>query len=934
MASDPAARARHLVDVPDAPLPGALDAPDRRALGWALKDAAYAAWSRAPAEAGVAAQRLAALQAQAPGDRELAAVAAWTSGIAALADGRMADAVTALAGAEAGFAAIGAAQHAAETRVPRIAALAMLGREDEALACAEAARSAFLGTGDERAAGKVELNLGTMHSRGDRHADAARWFRSAAVRFARVGDTEHSVMADISLAYALTWLGDFDEALRIDQRARMRAETHGFAVLRAHAHGAIGRIELNRGHVAAALRELAAASRMLAEAGAGPQRCIEAESTLADAYLAVNLLPEAVAVYDRVVAQATALESPTELARALLDRARTQLRLGAREAALAGLAQARTLFTQQGNAASAAAADVLEAAARLAGGEVAAALDRACAAEAALAGSGVVGWWLEARTQVAAARAAAGEGAAAEADFAALLRDGAALLPIALAAHRGLGALAWQRGDAATARRHLRAALDQVDTLRRALPGDEFRAAVAADAEGAHDLLVEIACADGSDGAALLEEIERGRARALALAIGEPPQDETPAVQAARTRLQWARSRRAEAAAEGDAALLAERDGDVAAQEAALLEAARRSLLDGVATAAASPGAAAALRCAELQAALAPGEALVSFHRRGDRWCAAVATRDRVERVEAACPGLDARLEGLRFQIDALRFGGQALAAHGPLLLRRAQAHLQALHALVWQPLAAALDGIERVTLLPHGALHYVPFAALHDGTGWLVERLEIGVAPGAAAWLAGRTRAAPRGNGALVVGVGGATLPHVAAEVDAVAAIFGAGARVLRGADATAAALQAAVDGVDVLHLACHGRFRADNPAFSAIELADGPLALHDARRLPLAGAAPVVVLSACETGLSRIAPGDELLGLVRGFLAAGARTVVASAWAVDDAATAGLMGRFHAALASGQRPAAALRAAQRALAAAGEHPFRWAAFSLYGQG
>jgi hypothetical protein len=913
-------------------------ADERRARAWALKDAAYAAWSRAPAEAGVAARQLAELQAQAPGDGELAAVAAWTHGIAALADGRMADAVVALDAAHAGFAALGQAGHAAETLVPRVAALAMLGREDEALACAEAARAAFVATGDERAAGKVELNLGTMQSRADRHADAARWFRSAAVRFARVGDTEHSVMADISLAYALTWLGDFDEALRIDQRARMRAEAHGFAVLRAHAHGAIGRIELNRGDVAAALRELAAASRMLAEAGAGPQRCIEAESTLADAYLAVNLLPEAVAVYERVIAQATALDAPTEAARALLDRARAQLRMGARDAALAGLAQARALFVQQGNAASAAAADVLEAAARLAAGDAPAALVRAREAEVALAGSGIVGWWLEARVQVAAARAAASEAAGAEAEFDALLRDGAAILPIALAAHRGLGALAWRRGDAATARSHLRAALDQVDALRRALPGDEFRAAVAADAEGAHDLLVEIACAEGDDGAALFEEIERGRARALALAIGEPPQDETPAVQAARTRLQWARSRRAEAAAEGDAALLADRDREVAAQEAALLEAARRSLLDGAAwaggTAGETAGPAAALRCADLQAALAPGEALVAFHRRGDRWCAAVLTRTRVERIEADCAGLDARLEGLRFQVDALRFGGQALAAHGPLLRRRAQAHLQALHRLVWQPLAAALDGVERVTLLPHGALHYVPFAALHDGAGWLVERVEIGVAPSAAAWQAGRTRAPTPRRRALVVGVGGPSLPHVDGEVAAVAAAFGAGARVLRGAEATAAALQAGAAGADVLHIACHGRFRADNPAFSAIELADGPLALHDARRLPLAGAGPVVVLSACETGLSRIAPGDELLGLVRGFLAAGARTVVASAWAVDDAATAGLMRGFHAALAAGARPAAALRSAQRALASAGEHPFRWAAFTLYGQG
>jgi len=137
------------------------------------------------------------------------------------------------------------------------------------------------------------------------------------------------------------------------------------------------------------------------------------------------------------------------------------------------------------------------------------------------------------------------------------------------------------------------------------------------------------------------------------------------------------------------------------------------------------------------------------------------------------------------------------------------------------------------------------------------------------------------------------------------------------------------------VLHIACHGQFRADSPYFSSLHLADGPLTLRDAAALPLQAA--LVTLSACETGLNRIAPGDELLGLVRGFLLAGAPSVMASLWTVDDASTAALMGGFYRRLAaSPDAPAVAqaLREAQVEVLATQAHPYFWAAFSLHGRG
>jgi CHAT domain-containing protein len=112
-------------------------------------------------------------------------------------------------------------------------------------------------------------------------------------------------------------------------------------------------------------------------------------------------------------------------------------------------------------------------------------------------------------------------------------------------------------------------------------------------------------------------------------------------------------------------------------------------------------------------------------------------------------------------------------------------------------------------------------------------------------------------------------------------------------------------------------------------LHLADGPLTVRDAAELPLQ--AQLVTLSACETGLSHVAPGDELLGLLRGFLVAGAPQVLASQWTVDDSSTATLMRTFYARLLAGERAAAALRSSQIELAALQPHPYHWAAFALH---
>lgn len=899
---------------------------DAHARAWALKDACYRVWHTAPARAREAADALAALARQRP-HAELEALADWTEGIAALTEGRLGDALVRLEAAQAGFAALGDRQHAAEAQVPQVVVLAMLGRDTDAMQRAEAALAQFVAVGDERSAGKIELNLGTMLSRQDRHAEAAEHFRRAAVRFARAGDAESSIAADGALANALTWRYRFDEALRIFERSRMRAQSRALPVLLAQMHQGIGRLELNRGRWHRALRELVEASRLLVDAGAPPPRVIEAEAALADAYLAVNLLAEAVAVYDRVIAAARAMQAPTEEAWATLQRARAHARLGRHGDALRGFDTARQLYEAAGNAPSLALIALERGRSELASGDAAAASDSAARALAALRDTGITGWQLEARLLRALADQAAGATDAAGRGFASVLADAQGLPQIALPCHVGLGALALQAGDLARARRELEQALRAVDRERIAMPADEFRSAIAADGELAHRHLVDVALAEGGS-AQLLVDMDRGQARALALSLT----DASDAAPAASTRLQWLRERWREAMAEGDAERAPALARQVHALEQELLETHRRAQLQAAAPVARTvPD----LDVPALQRALDADTALVAYHVQPGRLVACVVTADVVRHRAWPLADLRERVQGLRFQLDALRFGSAAVQRHGERLLARARAHLQQLHARLWAPIAPMLGERRHVVVVPHRELHYVPFAALHDGERWLVEARAIGLAPSANAWLARQSPFPAAGTGGgrvLALGVGGASLPHVARELEAIARGFGGEARTLCDADATRAALWTHAPDADVLHLACHGRFRADNPAFSFLQLGDGPLPLQELRGLRLR--ARLVVLSACETGMSHLAPGDEVLGLVRAFALAGAGTVIATLWPVDDAASADLVERLYAELRGGAGPTDALRRAQAAAAAAGAHPYYWAAFQAYGLG
>lgn len=952
---------------PAAPVPASAALPEQQlALAWALKDACYASWHADPAHAVVAAQALSRLAVPAPGRPadagwiEIAAVAAWTAGIADLTRGAMSDAVAGFDRAATAFGSLQQAHRAAQTQVPKIMALSMLGQHDEAAACAELTLQAFTRDGDTASAAKVSQNLGSLHMHRDAYAAAARSYREAAVLFARSGQMQASVVADIGLADALTAQGDFDAAAHMYARARLRALHHGLPVLVAIVDESVALLELARGRYQPALDGLERARRAYESLGM-PQHLAVAEKQLADVYLELRLLPEALALFEAALPRFDALEMLPEQAWTLAQRGRTLALLGQGPAAAGALEQAAQRFALHDNPVGTAAVALARAELVAEGGDTGAALALANQAAAGFAAAGLAEGQLRAELAGAQLRLAQHEVQAASDAFADALARARALgiLPLQMRALTGQGLVALQHGQHAAATAAFEAAVQLFEDQRRTLAGDEFRHAFLADHLRPYRELLALALAPPAgqqpDPAQVLQHLERVRARSLAEhLVGNQVADPDPDVSGLRARLNWLyrRLRKAQDEATESAVLTAE----LRATERELLKHVRRQRWAGAAAGAAagtaaslaSPGADAdadaasavagladgGLDLAALCAALGPQDALVEYGICGDELLACVVRPGGVQMVRhlAAWPQVLEAAQSVWFQMDTLRHGSAPVAHHLPRLALRVQQRLQRLHALLWAPLAAALHGCQRVLVVPHAELAALPFAALHDGSSWVGQNLQLAMAPSARVALHGLRCAAPSGRPAalraLVLGES-TRLPQAGAEARQVASLY-EGSRCLVDEAATLPALREAAPSADIIHFACHAQFRADNPMFSALHLRDGALTAEWLQGLVLRPA--VVVLSACETGLSESRLGDEMVGLVRAFLVAGAARVVAALWPVDDAVTEQFMAAFHGALAAGQPCATALQVAQAQVMQQHPHPFYWAGFVVQG--
>src|SRR6266516_2692495 len=269
---------------------------------------------------------------------------------------------------------------------------------------------------------------------------------------------------------------------------------------------------------------------------------------------------------------------------------------------------------------------------------------------------------------------------------------------------------------------------------------------------------------------------------------------------------------------------------------------------------------------------------------------------------------------------------------------------LQHLYDLLLRLVSSALDNCEHLTIVPYGMLHYLPFHCLFDGVQFVVERLDVSYLPAAALMdichQRGQRIAANRIplKRSLVMGLSeGGHLAYAMQEAQVVAKQLGA--QCILNQHATTTLLREVGAHSPIVHIAAHGLFRLDAANFSHIKLADRQLSTIEVFNLDLSSCS-VVTLSACETGRAIIGGVDEVIGLGRGFLYAGAASLLTTLWKVDDASSAELMEMFYQALLSDYGKAAALAGAQRAFLARARtsmrpyraHPYFWAGFHLIG--
>jgi tetratricopeptide (TPR) repeat protein len=755
------------------------------------------------------------------------------------------------------------------------------GNFEEARRRLGACREALAGSDDVQRLYELDLEEAILKGDRGRHSEALDDLASAERRIEGLDLGGRRAALFETRAVALYYLGDYDGALgqlRASVEAASKAER---PELEASARAQLGYLLFTLGDAAGGLAELEEAVRIEGRIGNRPGLGAHLDAIGFIKYKTGDLAGARTALQE-ALATLPPDANVVDRAEAMKDLALVHLAAGGEErgGGLDLLRQAREAFTKADDLQGVFLSNLLEADAVLA--------DRdADSARAALARAEAVPIGRSARED-------------------------------AWLGHHLRGRLAELEGNEPEARRQYQRAVAEVESLRSAVRPAPWRAALMEDRVAPYRALVRL-LRDQGDVDAAWKIARTAKARTFVESLAAPELASAPA----------------SAASEEFEVLPA--SWRPRPNRARNVSAARGGPPSGMAASSGRDPATAG----RLRALLQDDERLIDFFLDGREVTVFILKRDglvaRTLRRDQAGEALAARWPGRPEAGDAAVTGAW----------RRAMARIG---SALFEPLAADLAGAAHLIIVPGGALHGVPFAAVEVQGERLVDRFRISVLPAAEALLSRGRRAA--GAGALVMGdpaTGGSRLPAAAREARAVGSIA-SGAKVLTGEAATETAFRALAPGADRIHVAAHGRIDRIAPTRTHLALAaggggDGRLEVNEVAEMALS--ASLVVLSGCGTGVDGgiargDAPADERAGLPRAFLQAGAGTVVASLWEMDDAAAAALMPRLYAGLGS-LAPAAALMRLQRDLAAgrirgedgvALDHPYYWAGLLAWGAG
>ncbi|HEX4789087.1 MAG TPA: CHAT domain-containing protein [Actinospica sp.] len=779
---------------------------------------------------------------------------------------------------------------AAQARTSLVVLLAHQGRTAEALREAAKAKTGLQGPAEELDLARLRVNLGLVLQRLGRNAEALECYAASEPVLLKHADARWQLMLCNLRGTLHAYQGRSQAAISDLGRAVSLAESLNQQILLGPLRQNLGFALLRSGRIPEALEQIALALNLAVAADRRPDSAL---ADRADALLAAGLAAEALENAERAIAGQLEIGRAYDAAESRLMAARAALAADEVGRAAALAAEARAEFTGQRRHTWAAWAWQVELAARYAKGERSAELLREltrCVARLERAG-----WLLtpqQARLLAARTAAAIGRRAQAERLYAQIGQE-------RFAGISALRILAWEaeserrllRGDRAGAGRAVTSGLGVLAEYAGTLGATDLRAGAASLGADLAKAGLRLSLESGS-ARRLLVRAEQWRAASLRRAPVRPAQ--SGLLQERLNRMRTVTTQITEGPLKGvnvrplrKELIRIEEDIRELARHALGRQAVPESPLD--------------LRA--LQAAL-DGRALVEYLRLDDELHAVVLADGRCSRhLIGSYSAVLTELESLRFAMSriARRHGSPAMMLGAQAIYQHARGTLD---RILLGPLRARIGGRDReLVLVPTGSLHALAWAALPSLEGRILT-----VSPSARNWLSAVQVQERPGPVALAHGPG---LPHAEAEIRALAELY-PDAKPLHGADASARTVAETWDGASLAHLAAHGRFRTDNPLFSNLELADGPLTVYDLESL---GRAPrVLILSACDSALSGIRPGDELMGVASALLALGSKSLIASVAKVADEDSRVLMTELHRRLGQGLRPAHALAETQAA--------------------
>jgi CHAT domain-containing protein/tetratricopeptide (TPR) repeat protein len=781
----------------------------------------------------------------------------------------------------------GLATRSAEARTSLSIALAWSGRNTAALH--EADRAAARLTGEPAA--RLQMHRATVLQRLGRLDEALEGYRQALAVFRRSGDRhwEAHLLSNRGVLHA--YRGEF----RAAEADLLRSETIRLALGEefeaAKARSNYGFVAARRGDIPTALDSFDRAiayfdSQGMVDVTAIPMldRC--------EALLSAHLVDEARTAGERAVAELAKGGMGLDLPEARLMLSHAALLDGDVDGAFQAADLAVREFARQRRTAWAALARHARLRARWAGEEPSVPLLRAASrTRSALTASGWVVPALDARLMVGRIALALGD----------LHRARTELALASQARYRGpieLRARAWHAeallrrvsGNRRGASGAVRAGLRMLEQHRTALGSTELRAHVNAHAEDLAALGFRLA-AESRRPERLFVWAERWRATSLRLHPVRPPDDGELAAAMARLRQVVGEVERV-TVDRGDTAPLLREQAELEGRIRNRMRHAR-----GPAFVDQAPTSLAAVQ------SRVGDRVLVEMVNLDDRLHAVAVDAGQATLHDLAAP------PEVQYELVHLRSALRRLAhRHGSARALEAAARsadhgLRRLDELLIAPVRARIAG-RPLVMVPTGALHALPWPMLPS-----LATTAVTVSPSATFWCKADSQADQDRRQRIVL-IAGPHLPHAALEVEALARGYRPTAERIVGPEATVDAVKASLNGAGLAHLAAHGVFRADNPLFSSIELADGHLAVYDLEALERTPR--TMVLSACDSGLSSVHPGDEIMGLAATLFRLGTCALIASVIPVPDDATRALMLALHDGLRRGRRPADALARAQ----------------------